>query len=136
MKKPWLGNPLDVWSGGWWPISAVVGNTCAINPPGIKEAEQNLIYSSRGTDLMFLIDAYLLVSSGVIKVTPENHGQWKLNLKNHPNHWVVLLEEVTDDGTSAHFGVWTWGATHTGLTAPIADFSQYYYGTLSPLALV
>lgn len=98
--------------------------------PGIPNATSlNLL---EGTDIAVLLHSNLLKESVVLgaDAAPQSH-RWSID-QYFPNHWVVLLSEVTpqiEDGALI-FTIWTW-AGRMRLRAPQQVFIDNYFGTVS-----
>lgn len=106
---------------------------------GIPQASS--ILNANGQDVALLIHLNLL--TGVLQTT-DSDG-WLL--RQFPNHWIVLLSEITQEATASGPGpvdlsFWTWGETHLSMdntTTPpthliqVAQdrFIQYYYGSIT-----
>ena len=63
-------------------------------------------------------------------ISPAEHS-WSI-LDMFPNHWVVLLSEVTQqiDNGDMLLTIWTWGE-RMQLRAPQSVFLDNYFGTVS-----
>jgi hypothetical protein len=109
--------------------------------PGIVEAS-NLTMSD-GTDIALLIHANLIAKSTLWNPNtgaPDDSGEKRYNparlsdaflLSSFPNHWVVLLSEVTPDvkGENVYLAIWTWGM-RLFLCVPKQVFLDNYYGAV------
>ena len=109
--------------------------------PGIMEAS-NLTMSD-GTDIALLIHANLIAKSTLWNPNtgaPDDSANPVANpakpndaflLSSFPNHWVVLLSEVTPDvkGENVYLAIWTWGM-RLFLCAPKQVFLDNYYGAV------
>ncbi|QXQ07183.1 hypothetical protein KX816_03810 [Sphingosinicellaceae bacterium] len=98
--------------------------------PGIPNATDLSV--AEGTDTAMLIHANLLKESETVGAIdgPAAHN-WS-PLEYFPNHWVVLLSEITPsvDGETMEFTVWTW-ASRVRLKTPKQVFLDNYFGTIS-----
>jgi hypothetical protein len=113
---------------GIW--SSVIDNGRWASNPGIPDATSIGMYE--GTDTAMLIHLNLIKESIVVDSdsAPREHS-WSL-LQFFPNHWVILLSEVTsqiDDG-SLDYTIWTWGG-RMRLRTPQQVFIDNYFGTVS-----
>lgn len=98
--------------------------------PGIPDATSLSV--AEGTDTVMLIHGNLL-SEGTFVGDRDGMAQhqWSL-LEYFPNHWVVLLSEVTPDvhDGSLQFSLWTYGHRFR-MTVPQQVFLDNYFGTVS-----
>ena len=98
--------------------------------PGIPNATDLSV--AEGTDTAVLIHANLLDESEVLgrDKAPDAPG-WS-PLDYFPNHWVVLLSEITSnvEDDALEFTVWTW-ASRVRLRSPRQVFIDNYFGTVS-----
>jgi hypothetical protein len=141
-QPEWNGNPDQELAGmtrpeeladwmrqtGIW--SSVTDNGRWASNPGIPDATS--ITLAEGTDVAMLIHTNLIKESTVLgaDAAPKQHS-WSID-QYFPNHWVILLSEVTpqlSDG-SLDFTIWTWGG-RMSLRAPQQVFIDNYYGTVS-----
>ncbi len=97
--------------------------------PGIPNATSLLV--AEGTDTAMLVNSNLVRESQVLDSSrrPAAHD-WSPG-QYFPNHWVVLLSEVTPsvDQTTLDLTVWTW-AGRRRLRAPQRVFLDNYFGTV------
>lgn len=112
---------------GIW--SSVTDNGRWASNPGIPEATS--IGMFEGTDTAVLIHTNLIKQSTVVgSDSAPNEQSWSVD-QYFPNHWVVLLSEVTqqlNDGT-LDFTIWTWGG-RMRLRAASQVFIDNYFGTV------
>jgi hypothetical protein len=97
--------------------------------PGIPNATDLSV--AEGTDTAMLIHANLLKESEIIgKIDGPAAHNWS-PLDYFPNHWVVLLSEVTEniDTQVLEFTVWTW-ASRVRLRASRDVFIANFFGTI------
>lgn len=98
--------------------------------PGIPDACS--IIMGVGEDDAFLLHTNLFNESTVVDgdATPKQHC-WSID-EYFPNHWAVLLTEVTPDESdrTLSFTLWTWGG-RLRLRAPEHVFIDNYFGTVS-----
>jgi len=106
---------------------------------GIPQASD--ILNANGQDVVLLI--HLNLMTGVLSAT-DSDG-WLL--RQFPNHWIVLLSEVTQEATPTGPGkvdlsFWTWGDTHLAMDnskdppkhliqIPQDQFIKYYFGSIT-----
>lgn len=98
--------------------------------PGIPNA--TAIGMAEGSDVAMLIHANLIKESTVVDGDQAPRKQsWSID-QYFPNHWVVLLSEVTSqvDDDSLEFTIWTWGG-RMRLRASQRTFLNNYFGTVS-----
>jgi len=141
-QPEWVGDPSDELAGmtrpeeladwmrqtGIW-SSVTDGGKWASNP-GIPNATDLSV--AEGTDTAMLIHANLIKESTRVDTgTPPAEHSWSI-LDSFPNHWVVLLSEVTSqvDNGDMLFTIWTWGE-RMQLRAPQQIFLDNYFGTVS-----
>lgn len=141
-QPEWTGDPNDELSGmtrpeeladwmrqtGIW--SSVEDNGKWASNPGIPNATDLSV--ADGTDTAMLIHANLINESTRVDTggSPTEHS-WSV-LQYFPNHWVVLVSEVTSqvDNNDLLFTIWTWGE-RLQLRAPQQVFLDNYFGTVS-----
>jgi len=98
--------------------------------PGIPNATSLSV--AEGTDTAMLINARLLSQSQIVgSAAGPAASNWS-PLQYFPDHWVVLVSEVTPSVTDGaiEFTVWTW-ASRVRLRAPQQVFVDNYFGTVS-----
>jgi hypothetical protein len=141
-QPDWTGDPDQEFAGmtrpeelaewlrqtGIW--SDVTDNGRWASNPGIPDATS--IGMFEGTDTAVLLHANLIKESTIVggDTVPKEHS-WSID-QYFPNHWVLLLSEVTpqiDDG-ALDFTIWTWGG-RLKLRAPQQVFIDNYFGTVS-----
>lgn len=87
--------------------------------PGIPNAMD--LKPWEGTDIALRIHLNLIAKSTVIKANPAMFVKPNDNIlmRQFPNHWVVLLNEIVTDVKQENVGftIWTWGGTMV-LSAP------------------
>jgi hypothetical protein len=97
--------------------------------PGIPNAMD--LKPWEGTDIALLIHMNLIAKSTVIKSKPTMFAKPDDNIlmRQFPNHWVVLLNEIVADVKQENVGftIWTWGGTMV-LSAPKQVFLDNYFG--------
>ena len=113
---------------GIW--SSVKDNGRWASNPGIPDATD--IVLAEGRDVAVLIHANLIKES---TVSGADHGPGEHTvsiMNNFPNHWVVLLSEVTPklDDNSLDLTIWTWGG-RMKLNVPQQVFIDNYFGTIT-----
>ena len=141
-QPEWTGNPGQELAGmtrpeelaewmratGIW--STVADNGRWASNPGIPNATS--IGMFEGTDTAVLIHTKLIKESTVLgsDAAPKEHS-WSID-QYFPNHWVVLLSEVTPqiNDDALEFTIWTW-AGRMRLHAPQQVFVDNYFGTVS-----
>lgn len=141
-QPEWTGNPDQEFAGmtrpeelsywmrqtGIW--SNVTDNGRWATNPGIPNATSIGMYE--GTDTAMLIHTNLIKESSVICIDPEpKRRSWSID-QYFPNHWVILLSEVTSQLTddTLDFTIWTWGG-RMHLRAPQQVFIDNYFGIVS-----
>jgi hypothetical protein len=140
-QPEWTGNPDQEVAGmtrpeelanwmqqtGIW--SRVIDSGRWASNPGIPNATS--LKPFEGTDIAMLIHAKLLDKSEVIgRIEGPAATSWS-PLDYFPNHWVVLLSEVTQNvvDNTLEFTVWTWGS-RARLRASQQVFIDNYFGTV------
>ena len=113
---------------GIW--SNVTDNGRWATNPGIPNATS--IVLAEGRDVAMLIHANMIKESTVAGSDrgPADHKVSLMN--NFPNHWVVLLSEVTPQvsDNSLALTIWTWGGRMM-LNVPQRVFIDNYFGTVT-----
>lgn len=106
--------------------------------PGLPNAENlQLGSASPGTDIAVLVNANIINSAQGIALDTT------FILSSFPNHWVILISEITSDPTNkvVFFPVWSWGSVLTStyegktintLVVPQQVFIDNYYGVSYP----
>jgi hypothetical protein len=116
-------------SGLWSKVED--GGKWASNP-GIPNAAN--LDVSEGNDVSLLIHLNLIAKSTVesIDPKPDVHVSNNVLMTQFPNHWVVLLNEVTPDVSQTHvtLTIWTWGGVMK-LTAENQVFVDNYFGAVT-----
>jgi hypothetical protein len=111
----------DVKDGGKWASN-----------PGIPNAAN--LDVSEGHDVALLIHINLIAKSEhtLGDPIPGLRIENDVLMTQFPNHWVVLLSEVTPDVTQTHVSltIWTWGGI-IRLTAENQVFLDNYFGAIS-----
>jgi hypothetical protein len=104
--------------------------------PGIPNAENlHLGSASPGTDIAVLINA------NIINSAQGRALDTTFILSSFPNHWVILVSEITPAATNqlVFFPVWSWGSVLTStyqgktinaLVVPQQVFVDNYYGVI------
>jgi hypothetical protein len=94
--------------------------------PGIPNAMN--LEPSEGSDIALLIHMNLIAKSDPKMGTKPDDN---ILLSQFPNHWVVLLNEITMDPqqTSVNLTIWTWGGKLV-LNVPKQVFLDNYFGTV------
>jgi hypothetical protein len=94
-----------------------------------------------GLDVAMLINVNALASAAQVQaisggttpnpVPPDNN----FILSMFPDHFVVLLSEVTPDvkARTVTLSAWTWGGSYVFMDIPVATFSTNYYGAVSTI---
>jgi hypothetical protein len=99
--------------------------------PGIPNALDLKPYE--GTDIALLIHLNLIAKSTVeaVGARPSVMPDDNILLSQFPNHWVVLLNEVTLDVAQENLTltIWTWGGV-LKLRAPRQVFLDNYFGAV------
>ena len=113
---------------GIW--SSVEDNGRWASNPGIPDATS--IGMFEGTDTAVLIHVNLIKESSIADGDPAAKDQSWSALQYFPNHWVVLLSEITPqiDDNSLVYTIWTWGG-RLRLRTPQQVFVDNYFGTVS-----
>jgi hypothetical protein len=141
-QPEWNGDPAQVLAGmsrpeeladwmrqtGIW--SRVLDGGRWASNPGIPNA--TALSVAEGTDTAMLIHTNLLQKSEIVgRPGGAAVSDWS-PLDYFPNHWVVLLSEVTPsvDKQTLEFTIWTW-ARPVRLRAPQRVFIDNYFGTIS-----
>jgi hypothetical protein len=116
-------------SGIWSTVQD--GGKWASNP-GIPNAAN--LDVSEGNDVSLLIHLNLIAKSTVesIDPKPDVHVSNNMLMTQFPNHWVVLLNQVTPDVSQTHvtLTIWTWGGV-LKLTAENQVFVDNYFGAVT-----
>ena len=98
--------------------------------PGIPDATSIVMYE--GVDLAMLIHVNLIHQSTIVDSDQApKQASWSV-LDYFPNHWVILLSEITPqlDDNSLVYSIWTFGG-RMRLRTPQQVFIDNYFGTVS-----
>jgi hypothetical protein len=74
-------------------------------------------------------DVVILINANIIEASAS--GRKKSVLDRFPDHYVRLVEPITQRGSEVAFRYWTWGNAPEAATVSAAKFEASYYGSIT-----